>query len=84
MGSSAMGATKLRKLIQKAGVTDVLVTHSGVSEVPADADLIVCHTELKERAKTANPSAMLIPITDFMGAPEYGEIVELLKKGRKE
>jgi PTS system mannitol-specific IIC component len=84
MGSSAMGATKLRKKIQKAGIEDVSVSHSPVSEVPADADLIVCHSELSERAKAANPRAKLVPITDFLGAPEYEDIVELLKKEKEQ
>jgi PTS system mannitol-specific IIC component len=82
MGSSAMGATKLRKKIQKAGIEDVSVEHSPVSEVPSDADLIVCHQELGERAKTANPTAKLVTITDFLSAPEYEDILALLKKER--
>jgi PTS system mannitol-specific IIC component len=80
MGSSAMGATKLRKKIQAAGITDITVIHSPVSEVPADADMIICHKELGERARNANPSARLVSITDFLGAPEYEEVVKSLKK----
>jgi PTS system mannitol-specific IIC component len=80
MGSSAMGATKLRKKIQAAGITDITVIHSPVSEVPADADMVICHRELEERARNANPAARLITITDFLGAPEYEEIVNNLKK----
>ncbi|MDR1219984.1 MAG: PTS mannitol transporter subunit IICBA [Treponema sp.] len=80
MGSSAMGATKLRKKIQTAGVTGVTVIHSPVSEVPADADIIICHKELQERARNANPKARLVTITDFLGAPEYDGIVAALKK----
>ncbi|MDR1894360.1 MAG: PTS mannitol transporter subunit IICBA [Spirochaetales bacterium] len=81
MGSSAMGATKLRKKLEKAGLAGITVIHSPVSEVPADADVIVVHKELKERAAASNPKARLIPITDFLTAPEYDELTaELLKK----
>jgi PTS system mannitol-specific IIC component len=80
MGSSAMGATKLRKKIQSAGITDIAVIHCPVSEVPQDADIIICHKELGERAKNANPRARLVTITDFLGAPEYEEVVNSLKK----
>jgi PTS system mannitol-specific IIC component len=80
MGSSAMGATKLRKKIQAAGITDITVIHSPVSEVPADADMIICHKELGERARNTNPNARLVTITDFLGAPEYEEVVNSLKK----
>jgi PTS system mannitol-specific IIC component len=79
MGSSAMGATKLRKKLQAAGLGEINVVHSPVSEVPADADVIVCHTELKERAIQANPKAHIVPITDFLAAPEYDNLIQELK-----
>jgi PTS system mannitol-specific IIC component len=80
MGSSAMGATKLRKKMQAAGIVGITVIHSPVSEVPADADIIICHRELRERARNANRKARLVAITDFLGAPEYEEIIIDLKK----
>jgi PTS system mannitol-specific IIC component len=80
MGSSAMGATKLRKKIQAAGFAGIAVIHSPVSEAPADADIIICHRELAERARQANPKARLVTITDFLNAPEYEEVVAGLKK----
>ena len=80
MGSSAMGATKLRKKIQAAGLSGITVVHSPVSEIPADTDIIVCHRELSERARSANPKAHLVLITDFLNAPEYEEVVNSLKK----
>jgi PTS system mannitol-specific IIC component len=80
MGSSVMGATKLRKKIRAAGIMDVVVEHSPVNEVPADADLIICHKELSERAQHANPRARLVAIVDFLSAPEYDEVVNSLKK----
>ncbi|MDR0362012.1 MAG: PTS mannitol transporter subunit IICBA [Planctomycetota bacterium] len=83
MGSSAMGATMLRKKLKKAGITDIEVVHAPVSEIPADAQIIVTHEELKERAASANPAARLIPITNFMGAPEYDALVGELVNGQK-
>ena len=80
MGSSAMGATKLRKKLQAAGIADISVIHASVSEVPADADIVVCHRELGERAKGSNPDAHLVMVTDFLSAPEYDDLVNDLKK----
>ncbi len=82
MGSSAMGATMLRKKLKAAGLGDLEVMHAPVSEIPADADIIVTHQELRERAIAANPAAKLVTITNFMGAPEYGQLVEELKAAR--
>jgi PTS system mannitol-specific IIC component len=79
MGSSAMGATKLRKKIKEAGLA-IDVAHSPVGEVPPDADIIVCHKDLAQRAKDACPGAKLVTITDFLNAPEYDQLVGELKK----
>ncbi|MDR0411350.1 MAG: PTS mannitol transporter subunit IICBA [Treponema sp.] len=79
MGSSAMGATKLRKKIQAAGIKDITVIHSPVGEVPKDVDLVICHKELGERARNACPNARLVTITDFLNAPEYDEVVNSLR-----
>ncbi|MDR2490611.1 MAG: PTS mannitol transporter subunit IICBA [Spirochaetaceae bacterium] len=78
MGSSAMGATKLRKKIVAAGL-DVKVEHSPVNEIPADADIIVCHRDLACRAAAVRPQARLVTITDFLSAPEYDTLIESLK-----
>ena len=82
MGSSAMGAAKLRKKLEKAEITGVDVTHSPVDEIPESAQLIICHEQLQERAKAKRPGVRVIPITDFLNAPEYNELIEELKNSR--
>ena len=80
MGSSAMGATKLKKKFKEAGIMNIDVVHMPVSEVPQDADVVVCHRGLEERARKANPQAQLVLIADFLNAPEYEQLVNNLKK----
>lgn len=83
MGSSAMGATLLRKKLRTAGLETIEVVHAPVSEIPGDAQIIVTHHELRERAAASCPSARLVTITNFMGAPEYDTLVqELAEKGK--
>lgn len=79
MGSSAMGATVLKKKIAAAGIEGIQVIHTPVSSIPADIQIVVTHQELGERAKTSNPDAEIILITNFLAAPEYDELVEQLK-----
>ncbi len=79
MGSSAMGATILKKKLAEAGLGHINVIHSPVSSIPADAQIIVTHTGLKERAARSNPKARLVLITNFLAAPEYDELIEDLK-----
>lgn len=84
MGSSAMGATLLRKKLRTAGLETIEVVHAPVSEIPGDAQIIVTHHELRERAAASCPSARLVTITNFMGAPEYDTLVqELAEKAGK-
>jgi len=80
MGSSAMGATVLKKKLAAAGFGDISVVHSPVSSIPQDAQIVVTHKELKERAAHSNPNAQLVLITNFMAAPEYDQLVESLKE----
>ena len=80
MGSSAMGATVLKKKIAAAGIEGIEVIHTPVSSIPADVQIVVTHEELGERAANSNPNAELILITNFLAAPQYEELVENLKK----
>ncbi|WP_282155486.1 PTS mannitol transporter subunit IICB [Cytobacillus gottheilii] len=80
MGSSAMGASVLRKKIEKADL-DIEVIHKSVDNIPADqADVVVCHEGLYERAKKNAPNSEFVTITSFLNAPEYDELVERLKE----
>ena len=79
MGSSAMGASILRKKIKEAGL-DIKVINAAIHEIPSDADIVIAHKELAERAQAASPNAEHIFIEAFVNNPIYDEIVENLKK----
>lgn len=78
MGSSAMGASVLRKKIQQAGHHDVTVVNKAISNLRDDVDLVVTHQDLTDRARQKTPSAMHVSVDNFMGSPRYDEIVEML------
>jgi PTS system mannitol-specific IIC component len=77
MGSSAMGATTLRKKLVAKGL-DVKVIHTSIDEIPADSVLVVTHDSLASRAKSVAKQAEIVSITNFVGAPEYDQLVERL------
>ena len=83
MGSSAMGATKLRKKMKDAGIEDVEVLHLPVDDLTPDAEIIVVHKELQGRAKSKCPDAYVVTITDFLNAPEYDILVQEISEGRR-
>lgn len=78
MGSSAMGASILRKKLKAVGL-DIIVAHSSVDEIPKDADIIICHENLVTRAINRVPKAEHLTIKDFINNPVYDELVERLK-----
>ncbi|MCA0173796.1 PTS mannitol-specific transporter subunit IIBC [Bacillus sp. RAR_GA_16] len=79
MGSSAMGASVLRNKFKKAGLEDIDVSNTSISNLPDDADLIVTHQDLTDRAKAKRPDAEHISVANFMNSPKYEELVERLK-----
>ena len=80
MGSSAMGASVLRKKIQAAGHGDVTVVNKAISNLNDGYDLVVTHQDLTDRARQKSPSAIHVSVDNFMGSPKYDEIVELIEQ----
>lgn len=78
MGSSAMGASVLRKKIQAAGHDDVTVVNKAISTLADDVDLVVTHQDLTDRARQQSPSAIHVSVDNFMASPKYDEIVDLV------
>lgn len=65
LGSSAMGASSFRKRMEKAGLT-IEVKHFSLEKVPEEADVIVTHKNLLDRARMANPDKRIVTIENFM------------------
>lgn len=82
MGSSAMGATLLRKKIKEAGFEDISVTNSAIKNLTGNEDLVVTHKDLTENAKKQVPNGIHVSVENFLGSPKYDEIVENLKKNQ--
>ena len=80
MGSSAMGASVLRKKIQDAGHSEVTVTNKSIANLDDSFDLVVTHQDLTARAQERTPSAIHVSVDNFMGSPKYDEIVEMVEQ----
>ncbi|MEU8174438.1 PTS lactose transporter subunit IIB [Microbispora hainanensis] len=78
MGSSVMLASTLRKQLKG---TPVSVEHTPVNSIPGDADVIVCHTGLADRARASAPGVVLVPFQVFIGDPAVTRVVTAIKNG---
>ncbi len=79
MGSSAMGASVLRKKIQAAGF-DVKVVNKAIANLDDSYEVVVSHQDLIDRAKQKTPSAVHVAVDNFIGSPKYDEVVEMVKQ----
>lgn len=83
MGSSAMGASILKKKVKEAGLEDIKVRNVAIPQIPADADVVITHEDLTERAMQKNNTAYHVSVKNFMQAPEYDQLVADIKDARE-
>ncbi|RAS81697.1 PTS mannitol transporter subunit IICBA [Priestia endophytica] len=78
MGSSAMGASLLRKKVKEAGLA-ISVTNTAISNLPNDAQIVITQEELTPRAQNKLPDAYHISVDNFLSSPEYDKLIDKLK-----
>ena len=76
MGSSAMGASLLRKKFQAENV-NIDVTNSAINQLKADNHtLVITQQELTPRARQTAPNATHVSVDNFLQSPKYDELVQ--------
>ncbi|OLQ92029.1 PTS mannitol transporter subunit IICBA [Vibrio ponticus] len=83
MGSSAMGASMLRKKVQDAGLT-IHVTNLAINNLPESVDIVITHKDLTDRARKHAPNAMHISLTNFLDSEMYNQLVTKLLAAQKQ
>jgi mannitol-specific phosphotransferase system IIBC component len=78
MGSSVMLASTVRKRL--AG-HDIEVAHTPVDHIPDDADVVLCHLGLVERARRKVPGRVVVPFQLFIGDPAVEKVLKTLQNG---
>jgi PTS system mannitol-specific IIC component len=79
MGSSAMGASLLRKKVKAAGL-DISVENRAINNLTEDIDIVITHRDLTSRAKTVVKNPEHLSIDNFMNGEFYDDLVKELKK----
>lgn len=78
MGSSVMLASTLKRQLKK---NDVVVEHTPVNTIPADADVVICHQGLAARARGSAPDTVIVPIQLFIGDPAVTKVIKAIQSG---
>jgi mannitol-specific phosphotransferase system IIBC component len=78
MGSSVMVASQMRNRLKKY---DVTVDHLPVNSIPADAQVVITHAGLAQRAQGMAPGAVVVPFQLFMGDPAFDRVEQANRDG---
>lgn len=73
-----MGATKFRNRI-KNFASNITVINSSVDTIPADADIVVSHKKLEERARKNSPQANHVFIENFLQDSKLDKLYSILE-----
>ncbi|WAH39139.1 PTS mannitol transporter subunit IICB [Alicyclobacillus dauci] len=79
MGSSAMGASLLRKRLKDAGY-DIPVDHLAVNQLPTDAQVVFTQNSLSERARQVATGAKIYIVENFLDKTTYEQFVNDLNQ----
>ncbi len=78
MGSGVMLA---RMLQGELADTPVVVEQAIVNAIPRDADVVLCHESLSDRARVSAASRPVVVFRRFLGDPAVQQVVRALKRG---
>ncbi|WP_348769421.1 PTS mannitol transporter subunit IICBA [Buchnera aphidicola] len=78
MGSSAIGASILRKKIRKKNLTYIAISNVSIHSIPKNIDMVITHKNLTSRAKEYAPHSKHISLVNFLDNMFYDFLVDKL------
>jgi mannitol-specific phosphotransferase system IIBC component len=79
MGSSVLLTSQLSRRFKPLGVE---VVHSPVHRLPPDAQVVVCHQGLADRARSVAPDAAIVTFQLFLGDPAFDRLETAIRSGQ--
>jgi PTS system mannitol-specific IIC component len=81
MGSSAMGASMLRKKVESAKLS-IEVTNCAINSLPNDVDIVITHRDLTDRARNHAANAEHLSLVNFLDGQLYNMLVNELTEAQ--
>ena len=78
VGSSAMGAAILRRLLRQRGTGEITVEACASDMLPDETDLIVCQKEIRRLLPDGIPEEKFYLVESFVDPAEYDNLVSLV------
>lgn len=82
MGSSAMGATLLKRKLEKEHIKGIKVVNSSIDAIPEKANMIIVHKQLFDRLDVSDDKDVLV-VDDFMDGVFYDALVSKINEKLK-
>lgn len=82
MGSSALGASLLKKELRKNNLVAEVMNFS-IDALDQPADIVLTHHSFEERMKRHYPKAVIIGLNDFIATDNYRKVIEKVKNMSK-
>jgi PTS system mannitol-specific IIC component len=77
MGSSAMGASLLSRLLMNHGI-ELPIENVSMDDLPKSAEMVVTYVDLMGRARKAAPLAYHMGVRDFLDKSHYERLIQLI------
>ncbi|MDQ0513913.1 mannitol-specific phosphotransferase system IIBC component [Mycoplasmoides fastidiosum] len=80
MGSSAMGASLVRKLLKNNNITHIDIINKPLKNLAAQDQLVITQENFKSFVETKNPNAYVYTIKQFLDKKGYDQLVSTATK----
>lgn len=77
MGSSALGAAMITRILAQRGII-ATVRNVSLEQTPEQATLVVTHMGMLDRARLRSPNATILGIRDFLNKEAYEEAMTMI------
>ncbi len=84
MGSSAMGASLLRKLATEQGLEGLSITNRALKKLDNSIDLVVTQSQFEDTANSFSPDSEKFFVDNFLNKEQYINLLQDIKKRNEE
>lgn len=84
MGSSAMGASLLRKLASEQGLENIEISNRALKKLDNEIDLVVTQSQFEETASSFSPNSEKFLVDNFLNKEQYINLLQDIKKRNEE
>ncbi|MEG0978314.1 MAG: PTS mannitol (MtlA)-like IIB domain protein [Bacilli bacterium] len=84
MGSSAMGAGIVRKMLKEEDIKNILVTNCAIKDLPPNSEVVICQNIFRDLVVSKFPDAYVYTVEQFLIKTDYTNFISDLKKAKRE